>query len=166
MERMYKLTPETTAQANRIIESWASLQWKVLGHHFTRDDMIQEGYLVLDRVVKAYPKRSENHLLSTLAAALKNRSSDLSHKPDRDACLSDLSQDASSLPFADPTIEDSHDSDYPEWLALLLDFIQNATPRQLAAIQSDEGDDYLAKKCGLPRGMPVKDMVQKALGAA
>lgn len=166
MERMYKLTPETSAQAVRIIESWASLQWKVLGHHFTRDDMIQEGYLVLDRVVKSYPQRQENHLLSTLAAALQNRSNDLSQKPDRVACISDYAYEDGKLPVAEATVEDNHDSDYPEWLATLLAFIQNATPRQLAAIQSEDGDNYLAKKCGLPRGMPVRHMIQQALGAA
>jgi hypothetical protein len=163
---MYDLTPETTEQAVRIIESWASVQWKVLGHHFTREDMIQEGYIVLDRVVTRYAKsRTENHLLSTLATSLQNRSNDLSRRPDRDATETDLGGDE-GLQFMEPDVEDRHDGDYPDWLVALLDFVQGATPRQLQAIQGPGGDEYLASKCNLPSGMPLRRMVTEALGAA
>lgn len=165
MESMYNLSPENSKQAVRIIESWASLQWKVLGHHFTRDDMIQEGYIVLDRVVKRYPGRCDQHILSTLATSLQNRSSDLSQRRDRDACISDFAEDSTALPSAEALYEDNHDGDYPVWLARLLDFVQSATPRQLEAISGPSGDDYLAQKCDLPKGLPVRRMVQEALGA-
>ena len=163
---MYDLTPETTEQAVRIIESWASVQWKVLGHHFTREDMIQEGYIVLDRVVTRYAKsRTENHLLSTLATSLQNRSNDLSRRPDRDATETDLGGDE-GLQFMEPAVEDSHDKDYPDWLVPLLDFVQSATPRQMQAIQGPGGDEYLANKCNLPSGLPLRRMVTEALGVA
>lgn len=164
---MYHLTTESSKQAVRIIESWASLQWKVLGHHYTRLDMIQEGYLVLDRVVSRYgTTRSENHLLSTLSASLSNRSNDLSRRPDRDACISDFAEDSDSLPSAEAAYSQDFGSDSPDWLNKLLEFVQGATPRQLAAIRADGGDDYLADKCDLPRGLPVRRMVAEALGAA
>jgi hypothetical protein len=162
---MYNLSPETTKQAARIIESWASLQWKVLGHHFTREDMIQEGYIVLDRVVTRYPSRSANHLLSTLAASLQNRSNDLSRKPDRIATTADLSVDAVEH-LGQATMEDSFDRDYPGWLEALLSFAADATPRQIEAMRSNTADDYLARKVGLPVGAPVRSMVQVALGVA
>ncbi len=162
---MYHLTPETTKQAVRIIESWASLQWKVLGHHFTREDMIQEGYIVLDRVITRYPSRSDNHLLSTLAASLQNRSSDLSRKPDRIATTSDLSVDAVEH-LGQAAVEDSFDRDYPGWLQSLLDFASGATPRQIEAMRSSSADEYLARKIGLPAGAPVRKMVSVALGVA
>ncbi len=163
MEPMYHLSPETTKQAVRIIESWASLQWKVLGHHFTREDMIQEGYVVLDRVVTRYPSRSDNHLLSTLAASLQNRSNDLSRKPDRIATTADLSVDAVEH-LGQQLTEDNLDSDYPGWLQALLEFASNATPRQIEAMRSGAGDEYLARKVGLPAGAPVRQMVRVALG--
>jgi hypothetical protein len=165
IEPMYHLTPDTSAQAVRIIESWASIQWKVLGHHYTRADMIQEGHLVLNRVVTRYPSRGDNHLLSTLAASLQNRSNDLSRRPDRDATVTDLTTSEGFL-ASEASTEDSFDRDYPGWLEALLAFTEGGAPRQLKIFQADEGDEYLAKKVGLPAGAPVRQMALRALGAA
>lgn len=155
-------TEETRKQIKRIIESWASLQWKVLGHHFTRVDLIQEGWLIMERLVKKYPKREEPYMLSTLARSLQNKSRDLSKKPDRLPAVTDLSVQDNVLPPADH-FDDEPDCDYPDWLQKAIEFAANADPRQLAAIASCRGDRYLAEKCGLPADFPVKKMVLRAL---
>ena len=165
IDPMYHLTPETSKQAVRIIESWASSQWKSLHLQFTREDMIQEGYLVLDRVITRYPSRQENHLLSTLAASLRNRATDLSRRPDRPATLSELTDDDGG-PLGEASTEDNFDRDYPGWLTSLMQFAEKAKPRQVEAMRSGEADEYLARKVGLPKGAPVREMVRRALGVA
>jgi len=164
MTPMYcQYTKSTSKQIVRIIESWASLQWKVLGHHFTRADLIQEGHMVMDKIKKKYPGRGEDHLLSTLARSLQNKSRDLAAKPDRLPAVSDLSRDDSKLPEAQcedpcPTF------DYPDWLQKVIDFAERADPRQMSAIYGPGGNRYLAAKCDLPADFPVKEMVLRAIG--
>tara|TARA_R100000951_G_scaffold114379_1_gene118540 strand:- start:3334 stop:3819 length:486 start_codon:yes stop_codon:yes gene_type:complete len=156
-------TKETNKQFKRIIESWASLQWKVLGHHYTRIDLIQEGWLIMERIASRYPDRDDGHILSTLARSLQNKSRDLSKKPDRLPAVSDLSEADDSLP--PPAVFDSPSQEnYPAWLERALDFASKADSRELAAIGGPKGNRYLAEKCGLPKNYPVKKMVLRAIG--
>ena len=164
MTPMYRqYTKATSKQIVRIIESWASLQWKVLGHHFTREDLIQEGHLIMDKIQKKYPGRGEDHLLSTLARSLQNKSRDLAAKPDRLPAVSDLSSEDGKLPAAE-FHEATPTFDYPDWLQKVIAFADKADPRQLSAISGPGGNRYLADKCGLPADFPVKEMVLRAIG--
>lgn len=156
-------TKETNKQFKRIIESWASFQWKVLGHHYTRIDLIQEGWMIMDRISRRYPDRDDDHILSTLARSLQNKSRDLSKKPDRLPAVSDLSVEDNILPPAS-SLDSPPREDYPAWLAKAIAFASQADTRQLAAIGGPKGNRYLAQKCGLPENYPVKQMVLRAIG--
>jgi hypothetical protein len=156
-------TEETNKQFKRIIESWASLQWKVLGYHYTRIDLIQEGWMLMERLARRYPDRDDQHILSTLARSLQNKSRDQSKKPDRLPAESDLSDEDNVMPPA-YSMDPLPAEDYPEWLQKVIDFASNADPRQIAAIRSPRGNLYLAEKCGLPKNYPVKQMVLRSIG--
>lgn len=155
-------TKATQAQAKRIIESWASLQWKVIGHHFTRLDLIQEGYIVFTKIADRYPDRSEDHILSTLARSLQNRSRDLAAKPDRLPAVTDLSADDQDSIW-EPEFEHDFDQERPSWLDALVEFARTATVKQLSVISGPNGDAFLAKHCGLSPKLPLKRMVKEAL---